>query len=342
MNQPQHDRRIQTVCLIVLTAVVIAFALYWLKSVLVPFILSYFFVTALEPLVGFQVERFKAPRAVAIGLTMIVGVLIFAALTGGIAASVAQFPDTESQGDSEIGFRQWLTGKLENLEALGVPNERIADISSGVMTGLKAILAAIADSVVSLLSQGAMVLLFILFMLTGSSSPHVSRGVFPEIQGLVRKYIISKTILSAVTGLVVGIIFALLGVKLAFLFALFAFLLNFIPTIGSAIATFLPLPFVLSQDPELSTTVVVLALVLPGISQFVIGTIVEPRLLGKSLDLHPVAVLLALAFWGSLWGGIGTLLAVPITSVVRILLQQLELTAPLAEVIAGRSGAPPE
>ena len=55
VNDPQYDRRIQTVYLILLTAVAMAVALYWLKSILVPFILSYFFVTALEPLVGFQV-----------------------------------------------------------------------------------------------------------------------------------------------------------------------------------------------------------------------------------------------------------------------------------------------
>jgi len=58
--------------------------------------------------------------------------------------------------------------------------------------------------------------------------------------------------------------------------------------------------------------------------------------LGNSLDLHPATILLALIFWGTMWGIVGMLLAAPITAIMRILLEKLEITAPIARVMAGR------
>lgn len=128
---------------------------------------------------------------------------------------------------------------------------------------------------------------------------------------------------------------SVLGVDLAMAFGLFAFLLNFIPSIGSIIATLLPLPVVL-LSPDLSGTLLMLAIVLPGAVQVTLGNIVEPKLMGRSLDLHPVTVLLALIFWGSIWGMVGMFLATPMTAVIKIFFEQQEHTRPLANMLAGR------
>ena len=114
-----------------------------------------------------------------------------------------------------------------------------------------------------------------------------------------------------------------LGVELALAFGFFAFLLNFIPTLGSVISTVLPLPVVL-MNPEISITVAVLAIVIPGSIHFLIGTWSEPLVIGDSLELHPVTVLVSLMVWGTLWGAVGMLLATPITAVLSILSNQAE------------------
>ena len=80
----------------------------------------------------------------------------------------------------------------------------------------------------------------------------------------------------------------------------------------------------------------VLAIVLPGTIQIVIGNMLEPKILGESLDLHPATVLMSLIFWGMLWGIVGALLAVPMTAVLKILLERLEPARPFAEIMAGR------
>ncbi len=76
-------------------------------------------------------------------------------------------------------------------------------------------------------------------------------------------------------------------------------------------------------------------MVLPGIVHLAIGNLVEPRLMGRGLELHPVTVLLSLAFWGLLWGVMGMVLAVPIVAVLKIVLSRLNTTRPLGQLLAG-------
>lgn len=78
-----------------------------------------------------------------------------------------------------------------------------------------------------------------------------------------------------------------------------------------------------------------LVIVLPGLVQFGIGNVLEPKIMGDSLDLHPVTVLLTLIFWGLLWGPVGMLLATPITAVLRLVLARFETTRPIGDLLAG-------
>ncbi len=123
--------------------------------------------------------------------------------------------------------------------------------------------------------------------------------------------------------------------RLVMAFGLFAFLLNFIPNIGSAIAVFLPLPVVL-MSPDVSGTTALLAIGIPAIIQFCVGSVLGPKVLGDALDLHPVVILMALIFWGTLWGIIGMLLATPMTASLKILFSRVESTRMISEIMAGR------
>ena len=79
-----------------------------------------------------------------------------------------------------------------------------------------------------------------------------------------------------------------------------------------------------------------LAIVLPAVIQFVIGNVIEPRIMGGSLDLHPITILLALIVWGMLWGIVGMLLATPLTAVMKIFFERIEHTRAFADLLAGR------
>ena len=80
----------------------------------------------------------------------------------------------------------------------------------------------------------------------------------------------------------------------------------------------------------------VLVVLVPGAIQMAIGNIVEPKIMGKGLKLHPIVILLALSFWGLLWGVVGMFLAAPITAVIRIVLMQFDSLKALAELLTGK------
>ncbi len=193
------------------------------------------------------------------------------------------------------------------------------------------------NSVATLMSQGLLVMIFMIFLITGyrSGEDPERRGLRHEIGLRVKDYLRVKFLVSTLTGVSTYLILRVLGVDLALVFGLAAFFLNFIPNIGSLVAVFLPLPVVLLAPAEvLSLADQVLAMALPALVQFLVGNLLEPRMMGKSLDLNPIVILMFLIFWGVLWGPVGMLLSVPITAVLKMLLERSELTQPLAVLLS--------
>jgi AI-2 transport protein TqsA len=139
--------------------------------------------------------------------------------------------------------------------------------------------------------------------------------------------------IAAVTALLVGLVLWAFKLNLAWLFALLVFALTFIPSVGPIIATLLPIPVAVTQFQDPWMVLAVIAL--PGAVHVTIGNFIAPKLMGSGLELHPVTVLLALAFWGLLWGIAGMVLAVPIVAILRIVLLRFETTRPLAEMLSG-------
>jgi AI-2 transport protein TqsA len=338
MNPAERELRIQTVCLLILATVATAAALYWLRSVMIPFVLASFIAIGLAPVIDAQVRYLRIPRGLAIVATLTVALYLLNLISGFVSASVAQLAGSADLYQERAQRLLVAAARLLRLDELPFPagEQPFAPLSVERITG---ILMGTTNALLGIISQGFVVMIFVIFLLLGGSSVRKTRGaVWSEVESRIRRYLVAKTVVSAVTGVLVGLVLAVLGIDLAMVFGLFAFLLNFIPSIGSVIATLLPLPVVL-VNPEVSVTIAVLAMVVPAAIQFVIGNFVDPKLMGQSLDLHPVSVLLALMVWGALWGVIGMLLATPLTAIMKILFERSELTAPIADLLAGRLDA---
>jgi AI-2 transport protein TqsA len=195
------------------------------------------------------------------------------------------------------------------------------------------------SSAADLVTGGALVFIFVVFLLIGSKPGTRAPGsLLAEIEINAQRYILQMVGFSVATGVLVGVCLAALQVKFAFTFGFIAFLLNFIPTVGPLIATLLPLPVIL-LEPELSTTAKVLAIVLPAAVQGAFA-VIQPRVQGKGQDLHPVTTMAALVFFGSIWGILGAALAVPVTGVIKIILERIPTTRPAADWLAGRLDLP--
>jgi predicted PurR-regulated permease PerM len=113
--------------------------------------------------------------------------------------------------------------------------------------------------------------------------------------------------------------------------------LNFVPNIGSIVATAIPTLAALVQFD--SWTPVVLIFTFIGLIQFSVGNLIEPGLMGRSLNLSPFVIILSLTFWGAIWGIVGMFLAVPIMVMVMITCSHVPSLHPIA-VLLSRDGVP--
>ena len=114
--------------------------------------------------------------------------------------------------------------------------------------------------------------------------------------------------------------------------AFLIFILNFIPTIGSLIATIFPAVFCLFQFGTFLPSLLVLGIV--GTIQVIVGNLLEPKIMGSSMNISPLVTILSLSIWGALWGIIGMILSVPIMVVMIIIFSQFEKTKPLAIMLS--------
>jgi AI-2 transport protein TqsA len=331
--------------LVIIAVVALAAGLVYTKVVLVPFVLAVFLTTVVVPIVDFQVLRCKIPQSLATVLALIIvvgflslfGMFLIGAVDAIVTTTpeiVKSFKDTAAEyverfKDSTAQIK-WLKDWIDKVDYDKILNV-VEQQGPGIITqavGTGTVLIA------SLIANGLLITFFVIFLLAGRNSRHTHLGLHKEIETAVRRYIVTKFAISAVSGLLVWLILHLLGLRMASVFGLLTFLLNFIPNIGSIIATLLPLPLALMQFHSIWPIIGVVAI--PGALQTIIGNAIEPKLLGRGLELHPVTILLALAFWGLLWGYMGMVLAVPITAIIRIILIRYDTTRAMGNLLGGK------
>ena len=331
---------VQTTCLVVIAVLATGAALAWLRPVMIPFVLAVFIAISLAPLVDLQQDYLKLPRLVALLTTILLTGLLLLMLGSLISASVSQLAENSTlYADRLTQLAERAVALLPDVASKWIDEQDFRELVQAPVQTVAGVLMGTTNAILDVLSRSLLVFLVVTFLLIGA--PHKpSEGVWLDAQVSIERYLIAKALISVATGLLVWLTLNLLGVDLALVFGLLAFLLNFIPSIGSIIATLLPLPVVI-VSPHMSFAAGVAAIAVPGAIQLFIGNFLEPRIMGEQLDLHPGTVLLGLMIWGMLWGIVGMLLATPIMAVIRIILNRFEGSRPVAEVMAGRVGLSP-
>jgi AI-2 transport protein TqsA len=333
-RNPLHveQANLVTVSLIVIAAVAFAFALAWTRPVMVPFVLSVFVYYLVSPVADFLETRLRFPRwASTIVVLLIVAGGLF--LLGLLITTSAR-----GLGNSADIYREELLDFVRQvaaaLDARGLDLSQDALLDSIRNLPVTRVLQASAGTALAILTNGTLVILFVIFLLLGRSKQLIKHPIFKQIDRDIRRYLVLKFLISAVTGALVWLILLAFGLDLALVFGVLAFVLNFIPSVGSIIATVLPLPIALVQFDTLGPVIAILVLLTAV--QMVVGNGIDPKLMGKRLDLSPVTIVMALVFWGLLWGGVGMLLAAPLTAILRIVLAQFATTRPVTDLMAGR------
>lgn len=216
------------------------------------------------------------------------------------------------------------------------------------------VLSRIAGAVQNVASNTIFILIYLGFMFPAAKILHHkldnifpdstdrehTRDVLTAIRRSMAQYLWVQTVLSAITTVLTLVTLLALGLENAVFWAFLIFFLNYIPTIGSIIAVALPTAFALVQFPTLGPVALVALGV--GFWQFAIGNLVAPRMMGESLNLSSLVVLIALAFWGQLWGLTGAFLAAPLMVMIMLTLAQFPSTRWIAILLSedGEPGVP--
>lgn len=213
---------------------------------------------------------------------------------------------------------------------------------------------ALAGTAGGTLVTASLVTLYVGFML--AERPHLRRklrrmapdpdqaaridAVMGSITRSVHRYILVKTLVSAATGLIAYGILSWAGVELARTLALITFILNFIPNIGSIFATVIAGLVVVVQFDDLALILGIIGAL--SLMQFGIGQVLEPLLVGKTLQLSPLIIVLSLVFWGLIWGAAGMFLAVPLMVTVMIVCSHVPALRPVAVALSANGDLPGE
>ena len=339
--------RFITILLSVLVVIAIGAVVFALRTVLLPFVgavlLSYLF----KPFVSWANSR-RIPIFASLIVVVLVVIVILVGLGFTLYGTTTAFIDALPRYETRI---QAITNDLLTyVRHIGAKwdvdfSDYLSESPFDVGTFVKWLQSGFSSFLV-VFSNGFIVVLFLLFILagTGNLAPKIATAFSSEraeklyhiarnIDAQIRQYLLAKTLVSLVTGVIATIILLIIGVDFPFLWGFLTFILNFIPNFGSIVATIFPVGISLLQFNTLFEPILVLVLLISN--QSLLGNVLEPRIMASSLNLSPLVILFSLILWGWLWGAWGMVLAVPITSTLKIVCENIESLHPIAVLMGG-------
>lgn len=321
--------------LLMASFVVIVAGMKAAATIIVPFLLAVFIAAICAP-PFFWMQKKGLHQGISLLFVVLGIILITIFIVALMGSSVNNFMDALPSYQARLdamyhNFTSWLTNKglYENETNFldQITPGSVMQFAGNLFSGLS-----------QLLSKFLMILILVIFILLELSlfrkkikinSTSALLSVDKVVSNLNRYFGI-KTIVSLATGTFVAIAMAVVGVDFPVLWGALAFLLNFIPNIGSIIAA---IPAVLLALIQLGTLEAAIVAIIYTILNFTIGSIIEPKLMGRNLGLSTLIIFISLVFWGWILGTVGMLLSIPLTMTIKIILDSHENTRWLGVLI---------
>lgn len=297
-------------------------------SIIVPILISVFIAVLSLPLQNWLIAH-KVPKSLAVLLTLIMLILIFVGFGFAVGGSVRGFTDKADEYQKNLVALVKSLDQFLNPFGLQVSSESVIEfLKNNVFDIIRNTLSQVA-SFISNIILVLLTILFVLYEAAGFSQKleraighkRESKGRIHKIQRDIQQYLLVKTAVSLATGLLVGFSLALIGLDFPVLWGLLAFLFNYVPTLGSIIAAVPPILLAVIQLGSGRTIAVAAVFIAVNL---IVGNLVEPALMGRRLGLSALVVFLSLIFWGYVWGPFGMILSVPLTMIIKILLENTE------------------
>ncbi len=322
----QENKKLANFTYTLLSIVLVGFILVYAKEVFVPFVLALILAYIIIPLSDKLCQHLGLNSILAVAISYIViigGIVVVSALSSTPLIDLLNNSDAYLEKALEV-----TRPMLQRLEEFGLSTTLLFSSE----TSLKA-LGFGGGAIVGFGVQFLVVVLFSFFIVAGHEKQKLTHPILDQIDDELQKFITTKLLISLALGVMVSLALWLLGVKWAIAFGLLAFMLNFIPTIGPILASLLPIPIALVElSPMMALATLAVMVAIMGVAGFVI----EVKMMGDVLKLHPLVVLMSLIFWGVLWGVAGMFLAIPMTVMMKIAFAHNPQTAVFANILAGK------
>ncbi len=331
-----------TVSLIIIATIMVIGLLKAAQVVLLPLVVSAFLAILLSPVIVLLMRRNWPILPAALASLFLVFAIVFLGVfifTKSLQSLGTEFPL----------YWERMMGAVRNLDALmrerGFDLELAHFFRSFDLMNLTPVVTKSVGFVVSFMKYGIMIFFITLFMLLEASRLQEKtmrafgeknifsssmRGIATDIQ----RYLIVKTAISLATGISVGLFLWFLEVPFPMLWGVITFLLNYIPSVGSIVASIPPILMGLMhpEAPILEALKIGLGLLT---IQSILGSYLDPRLMGKNLNLSALIVFMSMVVWGWIWGPAGMLIAVPLTVCMKVVLSYHPRTRPFALMLEG-------
>jgi predicted PurR-regulated permease PerM len=335
-----------TFSLRLLAAAIILLFVYYAAGVVITVLLSVLLAYFLDPAVEF-LERFRVPRTIgALILVVLMILVIFAAgYTLWLRASdfAAEWPKYRGILRSATGAVQdklgGLEGSVNELTSNGQAQKAAPPADGG--NEVHNLIVRSIGSLYALVLEGTFVPFLVFFMLAEKREVwHGTLQLFPvnrrtqvketleDLRDVLRDYLVGMTVVTLVVIALSSIFFMILGLDYPVLAGLASGLLNMIPYLGAVMAWFPAFLLAVIKWQTVSHFAII-AVVLTGI-HVVAQNLIAPQLVGRQVRLNAVAITVALLFWGWVWGGMGLILAIPLTAALRVIFDHTETWKPVA------------
>lgn len=349
-SRTQSRNRVQTAALVIIAGAIVLFLLVEARFLLTSLAVAIIVFSLTSDAIGYIARLKVGPLGIPNWLASLAAVLLIS--TGLFMLSSLILSQINTVLSTTLTYTERAPAAVADLFAWMGPEVETAIASAMGSVDVSGYLRAMAGQAGGLMQSTVLVILFVGFLfaerlwfdvkLTSLLGGNIKRAaharqVIGTIMHRVNYYLLVKTVVSAVTGLMVYGVALVAGLELAVAIGILTFVLNYIPNIGSIVATVLATFVAYVQLGEPAPTLgFFLAL---GAIQFLLGNIIDPWLMGRALRLSTFGIIVALAFWGSIWGIAGMFLSVPIMVAAMIVCSHVRELRPIA-VLLSREGLP--
>jgi AI-2 transport protein TqsA len=349
-TRTQSRNRIQTAALVIIAGAILLFLLVQARFLLTSLAVAIIVFSLTSDAIGYIARIKLGPVGIPNWLASLAAVLLIS--TGLFMLSSLILSQLNTVLATTLTYTERAPGAVADLFAWMGPDVELAIANAIRSVDVSGYLRAMAGQAGGLMQGTVLVILFVSFLfaervwfdvkltsLMGGNAKRAdqARRIIGTIMHRVNYYLLVKTVVSAVTGVMVYAVAWFVGLELAVAIGILTFVLNYIPNVGSIVATVLATLVTYVQLGEPGPTLGFFVAV--GVIQFVNGNVIDPWLMGRALRLSTFGIVVALAFWGSVWGMTGMFLSVPITVAAMIVCSHVRELRPVA-VILSREGLP--